>query len=133
LIGFIILHLVEGYTLSIIFVLAHVVEGPEFPRPDEKGVIEHNWFTHQLKTTSDFCRNNKLVSFFCGGLNFQVEHHLFPRICHVHYKAISDIVKNCATEFNIPYHEQKTFFGAVVSHVNLLKRLGRPNPISPAL
>lgn len=127
LIGFIILHLVEGFSLSIIFVLAHVVEGPDFPKPDEKGLIEHNWFTHQLKTTSDFCRHNDFVSFLCGGLNFQVEHHLFPRICHVHYKGISEIVKNCAIEFNIPYHEQPSFFGAIASHIRLLKKMGQPD------
>jgi linoleoyl-CoA desaturase len=125
LIGFIILHMVEGLTLAVIFVLAHVVEGPEFPKPDEKGIIEHNWAAHQLRTTSDFCRHNNFVSFFCGGLNFQVEHHLFPRVCHVHYQAISEIVKNCALEFNIPYNEHPRFWGAVASHIRLLKQLGK--------
>lgn len=128
--GFIALHLIEGFTLAIIFVLAHVVEGPEFPQPDEKGVIDHNWATHQLKTTSDFCRHNDVVNFLCGGLNFQVEHHLFPRVSHTHYKAISEIVKSSAEEFNIPYHEQPKFFGAVASHVRLLKKFGKPDNVA---
>jgi linoleoyl-CoA desaturase len=126
LLGFVVLHLVEGFTLAIIFVLAHVVEGPEFPSPDEQGVVSYNWAIHQLRTTSDFARKSKLVSFLCGGLNFQVEHHLFPRICHVHYEALSEIVKETADEFKVPYHEQPTFFSAVASHYRLLRRLGQP-------
>lgn len=126
LIGFFILHFIEGFTLALIFVLAHVVDGPEFPVPDEGGVVESNWAIHQLKTTSNFCRNNDFVSFICGGLNFQVEHHLFPKICHVHYKALSEIVKRTAEEHGIPYLEHTKFFGAVASHIKHLKKLGRP-------
>lgn len=127
LLGFFILHFIEGFTLAIIFVLAHVVDGPEFPLPDENGVIASNWAIHQLRTTADFCRKSWLVSFICGGLNFQIEHHLFPKICHVHYPDLSEIVKSTAEEFDVPYHEQETFFGAVKSHIRLLKKLGRPD------
>jgi linoleoyl-CoA desaturase len=62
-------------------------------------------------------------------LNFQVEHHLFPRISHVHYKAISPIVKATAEEYGIDYLENETFFGAVGSHVRLLKKLGIKEPV----
>jgi linoleoyl-CoA desaturase len=127
LLGFVLLHLVEGFTLAIIFVLAHVVDGPEFPLPDEKGVIESNWAIHQLRTTSNFCTDNDFVSFICGGLNFQVEHHLFPKICHVHYKPLSRIVRSTAEEFGVPYFEQPKFFTAVGSHIRLLKKLGQPD------
>ncbi|MEZ4805444.1 MAG: fatty acid desaturase [Bacteroidia bacterium] len=106
----------EGLTLAVIFVLAHVVEGPDFPEPDSEGSIAHNWAEHQLVTTSNFCRHNDLVSFICGGLNFQIEHHLFPRVSHVHYKALSEIVKDTAEEFKIKYHEQETF-GELLDHI----------------
>jgi linoleoyl-CoA desaturase len=65
-----------------------------------------------------------LISWFVGGLNFQVEHHLFPNICHVHYPEIAKIVKNTSEEFGIPYLEYKTFGGAVASHFRTLYRLG---------
>jgi linoleoyl-CoA desaturase len=85
---------------------------------------------HQLKTTANFAPKNKLASFFCGGLNMQIEHHLFPKICHVHYRKISEIVKNTAAEFELPYHVNKSFFGALRSHYIFLKRLGKPIPVS---
>lgn len=126
ILGFLLLHFVEGITLSLIFSLAHMVDGPGFPIPDENGIVAENWAIHQLKTTSDFCRKNDFVSFLCGGLNFQIEHHLFPKVCHVHYKALSEIVKKTAEEYGIPYLEQMHFFNALKSHVNFLKKLGRP-------
>lgn len=129
LLGFVLMHFFAGFTLAIIFVLAHVVDGPEFPLPDEKGIVESNWAIHQLRTTANFCTHNRFVSFFCGGLNFQVEHHLFPKICHVHYKDLSKIVRATAAEYNVPYHEHRRFFGAVASHIRLLKKLGQPDPV----
>ena len=79
--------------MAVIFMLAHVVEETHFPLPNEKGNIDNCWAIHQLYTTADFGKENNILSFFCGGLNFQIEHHLYPRICHVHYKPLSDIVK----------------------------------------
>jgi len=125
IIGFLAVHFTAGFIVSVIFQLAHIVEGPLHPKPDEKGSIENNWAVHQLETTADFARNNKLVTWYLGGLNFQVEHHLFPRICHVHYRALSDIVKQTAKEFNLPYFEKKSFRGAVWSHIRLLRMFGR--------
>jgi linoleoyl-CoA desaturase len=78
-------------------------------------------------TTSNFSRKNKWLSWYVGGLNFQVEHHLFPSICHVHYPALSNIVKETAQEYGLPYHEQATFMEAFRSHVRLLKSLGVPS------
>ncbi|MCH8902568.1 MAG: acyl-CoA desaturase [Bacteroidetes bacterium] len=126
LLGFVVMHAFGGFTLAIVFMLAHVVEGPEFPEPDDKGIIHKAWAVHQMETTANFARNNPVVNFFCGGLNFQIEHHLFPRMCHVHYKPISGIVEKTAKEFNLPYFDNPTFFGAVRSHTRLLKRLGQP-------
>lgn len=126
IIGFFIMHFAEGITLAIVFQLAHVVESTEFPTPSEDGTIENNWAIHQLHTTADFARNSKLATFFFGGLNFQVEHHLFPRICHVHYRKISDIVRQTALEFGIPYNDNKTMWDAIKSHYRVLKQFGRP-------
>lgn len=122
--GFFLMHFFEGFALAIIFMLAHLVEEAQFPLPDEGGKIENAWAIHQLHTTADFARDSWLVSFLCGGLNFQIEHHLFPNICHIHYKPLSEIVEKTAKEYDIPYLENDSFGGAVASHVRLLKALG---------
>jgi linoleoyl-CoA desaturase len=112
--------------------LAHEVEETQFPLPDERGNIENSWAVHQLYTTADFGRENKLLSFLCGGLNFQVEHHLFPRICHTHYKPISDIVKKTAEEYSLRYNANPSFRGAILSHIRFLKKLGKYKTVAYA-
>lgn len=129
-IGFVILHLVEGLTLATIFQLAHVVEEAKFPEPDAEGKMEDNWAIHQMKTTADFATRSKLAHWLFGGLNFQIEHHLFPQICHIHYMKISEIVKSVAAEFNVPYNDMGSFLGALKSHIRHLKRLGTQEDIS---
>jgi len=129
LLGFFALHFCEGITMAVIFMLAHVVEETGFPLPNETGNIDNSWAIHQLHTTADFGRENGLLSFFCGGLNFQVEHHLYPRICHVHYKPISDIVKRTAEEYQVRYNSNHSFGSAIMSHIRLLKKLGRSETV----
>lgn len=119
------MHFVSGSILAFIFQPAHVVMETEFPEPDKEGNMENNWAIHQLYTTADFAQGSRLFSWYIGGLNYQIEHHLFPNICHVHYRKISKIVKETAEEYHLPYYTKKTFFGAVKSHVELLNRLGK--------
>lgn len=125
LLGFLLMHFVAGIILTVIFQLAHTVENTTHPLPGADGTIENNWAIHQLNTTVNFSRNNRFITWYVGGLNFQVEHHLFPTICHVHYPAISDIVKQTAEEFGIPYLENKSFGDAVASHIRLLRVYGQ--------
>ena len=125
LIGFFMMHYLAGFVLAIVFQPAHVVEGTTFPLPDENRTLETNWAIHQLVTTSNFGNNSRWFSWYVGGLNFQIEHHLFPNVCHVHYRKISCIVKETAREFGLPYKSFKTFLGALASHARLLKNLGR--------
>lgn len=125
LIGFVAMNLAEGLVLGLVFQLAHVVEDTEI-RHAENNTVEDAWAVHQLKTTANFAPKSKLANFLCGGLNLQVEHHLFPKICHVHYRKLSDIVRQTALEFNLPYHVNRSFFSALRSHYLFLKRLGRP-------
>jgi linoleoyl-CoA desaturase len=122
--GFLLLHIICGLALSVVFQLAHTVEGTQFPLPGEEGSMENNWAIHQMHTTSNFAPDSRILSWLLGGLNFQVEHHLFPRICHVHYPALSRIVKQTAAEFDVPYLENKTFGQAFRSHVRTLKKTG---------
>jgi len=132
IIGFVVLHFSEGLTIAVVFQLAHVVELAEFPEPREDGSMEDNWAIHQMKTTADFARNSRVVSWLLGGLNFQIEHHLFPQICHIHYRKISEIVKKAAAEYGVPYNENKSFFSAIRSHVRMLKKLGTQQDIALA-
>jgi len=122
---FIIMHFVSGVTLGTIFQAAHVVPTSDFPLPDDEGNIENNWAVHQVKTTSDFAPKNKVLSWLIGGLNFQVEHHLFPNISHVHYKRISSIVRNIAEKYSLNYHVQPDFISAIGAHYKMLKHLGK--------
>ena len=124
-IGFLAMHLIEGLVLGLVFQLAHVVEGTTFPVPTSGATIQEAWAVHQLRTTANFSPQSTIVAFFCGGLNRQIEHHLFPKICHIHYPAITVIVKQTAQEFGLPYLENPSFFTALHSHYRLLKKLGR--------
>ncbi len=125
IIGFLALQFSQGLVLGLVFQLAHVVEGTSFPHPNEDGNIEEAWAAHQMMTTANFAVNSKLAGFLCGGLNRQVEHHLFPKICHIHYPAIGKIVKDTALEFNLPYIESPTFMDALGSHYRMLRKLGK--------
>lgn len=124
LVGIVVMHYVAGFILAIIFQPAHVIEGTEFPLPDEGNMLENNWAVHQLLTTTNFGNKSRWFSWYVGGLNFQIEHHLFPNICHVHYRKISGIVRETATEFGLPYKSARTFVGALIGHARLLKQLG---------
>jgi linoleoyl-CoA desaturase len=127
LLGFMVLHIVMGITLSLTFQLAHVVENTEFENValDETKHVETAWAEHEVRTSSNFAMNNPVVSWFVGGLNFQIEHHLFPKVSHVHYPAISKIVMEKCKEFNLPYNKYDTMFGAVGSHFGVMKSLGK--------
>ncbi len=124
LIGYISMLLMKGFVIGLVFQLAHVVEGTTFPEPNDENHIEEAWAVHQMCTTANFARKSWLTTFLCGGLNMQIEHHLFPKICHIHYSAISDIVKKTALEQGVPYIENKTFWSAMASHYVMLKRFG---------
>lgn len=124
LIGFVIMHFTAGFLLSVIFQLAHVMEGCEFPMPSDDKKMENSWAVHQVLNTANFSPRSPLMNWFVGGLNRQIEHHLFPHICHVHYKNIAKYVKQTAEEFGLPYQEQPTFLHAIVVHGKMLRKLG---------
>jgi linoleoyl-CoA desaturase len=125
LFGFLIMHAITGFSLSVIFQAAHVMPENEFPLPNNEGQMENNWVIHQMLTTSNFSPKSRIFSWFIGGLNFQIEHHLFANICHVHYKDISKIVLETAREYGIPYRSEQNFILALWNHFKMLKQLGR--------
>ncbi|MDK2124900.1 fatty acid desaturase family protein [Parachitinimonas caeni] len=123
---FIGMHLLFGLTLSLVFQLAHTVEGADFPLPDANGLMPYDWAEHQLRTTANFAPGSRLVNFYTGGLNHQVEHHLFHKMSHVHYPAISRIVRDTCREFGIVYHSFGTTRAAILAHFRHLRRMGQP-------
>jgi len=118
--------MVAGFVLSIVFQLAHTVEHTHFPLAHiDTNKLPDEFAIHQIKTTANFATQNKVVSWMVGGLNFQIEHHLFPKISHVHYPAISQIVRNVCKEYNIPYLEYPTMAKAIGAHYRYLRQLGQ--------
>jgi linoleoyl-CoA desaturase len=130
---FVLVHVVLGFSLALTFQLAHVVEGNTFPEPDPaSATIENEWAIHEVETTADFAPKSRLAHWYFGGLNFQIEHHLFPRICHIHYPAISKVVKKVCEEFGINYVSYPTVRAAVGAHFRFLRTLGREDEIPEA-
>ncbi len=125
--GYMIMNMSLGITLSFVFQLAHVVENTEFEHVplDETKHLETAWAQHQIKTTANFAMDNKVISWFVGGLNYQIEHHLFPKVSHIHYPAISKIVQAKCKEFNLPYNYYPTLSQALASHFRVMKYLGK--------
>jgi len=124
ILAFLSMHFITGLCISVVFQTAHVMPSTEFPLPDKNGIIANDWTIHQLATTSNYSPGSRLFSWMIGGLNFQVEHHLLPHVCHVHYRKISHIVAGTAREFGIPYHSKKTFAAAIRDHIQMLRALG---------
>jgi len=124
IIGFVALHVTAGMIMSTVFQMAHVVEGTEQFLTDKNHQVKGDWLVHQLRTTSDFGRKNGLLSWYIGGLDFQIEHHLFQNICHVHYPAIAGIIKKTAEEYGFTYNLKTNVFTALASHFRRLKELG---------
>ncbi|HRH10562.1 MAG TPA: acyl-CoA desaturase [Bacteroidia bacterium] len=131
--GFLLMQFIAGVVLTVIFQLAHTVEETTHPLPNANYTIENNWAIHQLNTTVDFSPNNKFLSWYLGGLNYQVEHHLFPNICHVHYPDIAPIVKKTAEEYGVPYLVNESFGKALRSHIGALVKFGKMPSINEAI
>lgn len=118
-----------GVVVSVVFQLAHCVEEAKFPLPaEDSGLVENAWAIHQVETTVDFARGSRIESWLLGGLNFQIEHHLFPRVCHVNYPHISKLVEQTCREFGVKYREHISFRAGLASHFRWLRRMGAPDP-----
>jgi len=133
LLAFVVMHVVFGFTLSLVFQLAHTVAHTAFPIPEaHTGRMAHEWAVHEVETTANFAPTNALARWYLGGLNFQIEHHLFASICHIHYPAISTIVRQTCDEFAIPYMCYPTVWAAIVAHYRWLQTLGSRHLSPPA-
>ena len=130
--AFISMHFVTGLLVSIIFQIAHIMPVNDFPLPNEQGVIGDSWYGHQFATTSNFSPNSNLIFWLIGGLNYQVEHHVLPDVCHVHYKKLTKIVSETAREFGMPYHVKRSVIHAICDHTKMLRLLGKKQQVTTA-
>ena len=120
---------VTGFVLSLVFQVAHCVEEAAFPVPPPgTGRLDHAWAVHQAETSVDFCRRSRIISWLVGGLNFQIEHHLFPRVSHIHYPALSPLVEQTCREFGVRYTVHRSVWAGIGSHFRWLRRMGMPDP-----
>jgi linoleoyl-CoA desaturase len=118
---------VVGLSLSTVFQLAHCVEEAAFPFVAENdSSVDNAWAVHQVQTTVNFSRDNRFVTWLLGGLNYQIEHHLFPEISHCNYPGIADVVRDTCGEFGIDYKQHTSFWAGVCSHMRWIRRMGRP-------
>jgi len=126
---------VAGVLLALVFQMAHVVEEADFPAPNATSrQMDTPWAVHQLETTVDFSRDSRVLSWLIGGLNFQIEHHLFPRISHVHYPAVARVVEATCREYGITYRTHRSFAAGIASHYRWLRQLAMPvGAATPAL
>lgn len=123
--GWTVMHAVTGLILASIFQPAHVLEDLQFAQAEAGTNLEDDTLSHQLKSTANFGTGSRAFTWLCGGLNHQIEHHLFPNVCHIHFSALAPIVKKTAEEFGLPYRSSTTFFGALALHARMLWKLGR--------
>lgn len=122
---------IAGIVLSVVFQLAHTVEEASFPQPQLPGHMEKSWAVHQLEATVDFARKSSVAYWLLGGLNFQIEHHLFPRMCHTNYPFIAPVVEATCRDFGIKYNVHDSFRQGVVSHFRWLRRMGAAHDSAP--
>lgn len=120
--GWFCMHFVAGVILGCVFQPAHVVPSSKFPLPDANNNVRGDWAKYQMLTTANFAPDNRLLAWYVGGLNYQIEHHLFPNMSHVHHRQVSKIVRRTAEEFGLPYNSQPTFTGALINHARTLHR-----------
>ena len=122
--GFFLMQFISGFWLSCLILPAHIMPECDFPLPNEEGEMENSFLIHQLHTCCNFATTNRLFSWISGGINYQIEHHLFPDISHIHYRGLSKIVQKTNLEFGVPYYSYSTFSTALVGHFQMLKMLG---------
>jgi linoleoyl-CoA desaturase len=126
LIGFMLVMLTVGLVMGVVFQLAHINDQAAFPEPvGSPQHVDNEWAVHQVETTADFAPHNGPLSFYIGGLNYQVEHHLYPHICHLDYPRIAPIVRATCEEFGIRYNCYTTWRQAFAAHWNELRLLGQ--------
>eukprot|EP00416_Gambierdiscus_australes_P021827 CAMPEP_0171056412 /NCGR_PEP_ID=MMETSP0766_2-20121228/924_1 /TAXON_ID=439317 /ORGANISM="Gambierdiscus australes, Strain CAWD 149" /LENGTH=486 /DNA_ID=CAMNT_0011511309 /DNA_START=71 /DNA_END=1531 /DNA_ORIENTATION=- len=120
--GLLIESLVFGLGFVMINHVTHTNDKTEYTHNTDATV---GWGEHQIRSSSDW--GARLAGFFLGGINYQIEHHLFQSVHHMHYPALAKIVREAAHRRNVPYVAFPTYTSALHSHYQLLFRMGQPS------
>ncbi|MFB6351421.1 MAG: fatty acid desaturase [Bradymonadaceae bacterium] len=129
--GFLAYHFMGGMIIAFVFQVTHLSERTEFIEPDEDGQLPDSFAVHTFKVTADYSTDSPLARWIGGGLNMHVAHHLFPDICQVHLPDITDICRETAEEYGVPYKAYPSALSAFGSHLRLLKKLGEQEEFEP--
>ncbi len=122
--GYTLFTLIMGLVTATTFQLAHCVEEADFAAPADLAGDPRPWAVHEVETTVDFCQGNRVLTWILGGLNYQIEHHLFPRVPHTHYPRIAAIVRRNCARHGVRYTSQPSLVWALRSHQRHLRALG---------
>ena len=129
IIAFVIMHLCIGFIVAATFQPNHFTENSDFPELDEHGYISNNYVKHVFQNTSDYARKNPIACWAIGGLNLHMIHHMYPHVCHVHYPALTEILRTTAKEYGLVYNENKSLTSAFIAHLKWIKKLGREDDV----
>jgi linoleoyl-CoA desaturase len=113
-----------GVVLSTVFQLAHAVPAATFHAAaagDQR--MPTGWAEHQVRATVNFAPSNRLLGWYLGGLNFQIEHHLLPDVCHVHYPRLAGMVEETCRAHGVRYNSEPTLRAAIAAHYRFLRAL----------
>jgi linoleoyl-CoA desaturase len=115
-----------SFMMTVTFQLAHCVEEASFASPEELIVGKRrSWAVHEIESTVNFCPRNPILTWFLGGLNFQIEHHLFPRVPHTLYPRIAEVVRETCAEYGVRYTVHPNLWRALRSHCTHLYHMGQ--------
>jgi linoleoyl-CoA desaturase len=123
--AYLVYSMVVSLIMAVTFQLAHCVEEADFASAEQLATERRLWAVHEVETTVDFCPRNPVLSWLVGGLNYQIEHHLFPRVPHTHYPHIAKIVRRNAERHGVRYVTQRSLRAALWSHFRHLRTMGR--------
>jgi linoleoyl-CoA desaturase len=127
LLGFLLVMMTVGMLLAVFFQLAHINGDAAFPVPvGDPPRSDNEWAVHQVEASADFAPRNRLLSWYVGGLNYQIEHHLLPHVCHLNYPRLAPIVRATCEEFGVPYRCYPSWRQALACHWRELRFLGQP-------
>jgi len=120
--GFVIMHLTQSLFLLFTFFMTHHVEETSYPTTDENGIINTSWLMNQVRSSNDMHPFSETGNFILGGFNNHIAHHLFPHYHHIYYPKLNRILYDTLL-INSIKPNQTSYWGRIVSHLGLLKRM----------
>ena len=106
--------------LNINYAICIVPDHDTYESTIENDKETDDWCEMQIRKSSNFCEESKFFTELNGGINYQIEHHIFPTICHCHYIKIAPIVKSFCKEMDFPHEDKKSLMEVYWSYQKML-------------